>query len=153
MSWDRVVRYLGPAPLLARLFNFHLMLKPRGKSDENQATPAFLFLPFYLDQDKSWGANWCGFMRLSQFQKWKTDVAEFHAGIKPNEYYIEKAALGQATEEFRGLSEKRNVMEGVLFDLATKLREARFDTDIDSYSREVQDLLVHATSFSWPKLI
>lgn len=43
----------GLSLALSKLFNFKLPLKSKNGREETQATPAFLFLPFYFDQDRS----------------------------------------------------------------------------------------------------
>ncbi|MFI3156888.1 MAG: hypothetical protein QX199_12105 [Methylococcaceae bacterium] len=61
------------APVLAKLFDFNLKLSDR---DGNSVTPppAYLMLPFYIDQDKGWTETWSSFMNLSQFAYWKQRV-------------------------------------------------------------------------------
>ena len=51
------------APKFADIFNFKLQLRNR-QSESTQATPAFLFLPFYLDQDQGWHDVFGCFERL-----------------------------------------------------------------------------------------
>ena len=45
-------KYSEWSDMLAHLFDFHLML-PTHQESLSQATPPFLFLPFYFDQDGS----------------------------------------------------------------------------------------------------
>src|SRR5688500_8721835 len=60
------------SPFFADLFNFRLQLQ--SKKEQSQATPAFLFLPFYVDQDAGWSKNWASFNGLGQFSNWRRDV-------------------------------------------------------------------------------
>ena len=53
-------KYSEWSDLLANLFDFRLML-PTHQESLSQATPPFLFLPFYLDQDGSWQKQWNSF--------------------------------------------------------------------------------------------
>src|SRR4051812_37545291 len=63
-SGSGVTRGLGPE--LARLLSFELTLQTR-QGDLIVPPPAFLFLPFYVDQDVSWSGNWNSFANLQMF--------------------------------------------------------------------------------------
>ena len=60
-----------------------------------------MFLPFYIDQDTGWNKTWASFDRLSQFKKWRQPVAEYHTGIRPNQFYIAKGEAEQFQDELR----------------------------------------------------
>lgn len=70
-TYDSVTNEL--APKLARILNFKLFLL---RHDGEPATPppAYLFLPFYIDQDIGWVKNWSSFEKLKQFKNWRKDV-------------------------------------------------------------------------------
>ena len=74
------------APKIADLFNFKLTLVDR-EQKEVVPPPAYLSIPFYLDQDSSWSRSMSSFSGLQQIPKWRKDVIYYHTGIKPNEYY------------------------------------------------------------------
>src|ERR1035438_876806 len=69
----------GLGPFLAEIFDFKLVLSARDQRAQIPP-PAFLYLPFYVDQDASWQAPWKGFARLMQYTGWTAAVAEYHAG-------------------------------------------------------------------------
>jgi hypothetical protein len=129
------------APFLADLFSFRLQLQSR-TSDQTQATPAFLFLPFYVDQDISWTKNWSSFTRLEQFTKWRRDVAEYHMGVRPNEFYQAKSGLARIRADLKTLQDRRDVLQNVLKRLQEDLAKINFDIDIASYQKEIEALLV-----------
>jgi hypothetical protein len=140
-SFDRITTQMSP--FFARLFSFHLRLKARGK--ETQATPAFLFLPFYIDQDYSWTKAWSGFQKLQQFAEWSTDVVHYHTGIKPNQYYESKDKVNRANVLLTSVVERRALLERVLDKLEKKLARAQCDVDIESYQKEVERLLTECS--------
>jgi len=74
------------APKLADLFDFKLILVDR-KQQEVVPPPAYLCIPFYIDQESSWSKSMSSFDSLQQIPKWRKDVIYYHTGIKPNEYY------------------------------------------------------------------
>ena len=130
------------APFMASLFNFKLQLQSK-TSNDTQATPAFLFLPFYVDQDMSWTRNWASFTRLQQFSSWRKDVAEYHIGVRPNEYYQAKSGLARIQVDLSALQQRRDVLQGVLKRLTEELAKLDFNIDIDAYRKEIENLLVY----------
>ena len=130
------------APALAKVFSFNLRLPLHNGEAEGQATPAFLFLPFYIDQDQGWHTQWASFERLQQFGRTRfQDTMEYHTGIRPNEFYAAKGKLLEAKTAQRPFQEKRDVLRGVLQDLQQKLAATRFDISIDDYAQEIEKLL------------
>lgn len=130
------------APFFARLFSFNLQLQSK-TSDQTQATPAFLFLPFYVDQDEGWTKNWASFSRLGQFSRWRRDVAEYHMGVRPNEYYQAKSGLAPLLAELTALQQRREVLEGVLKRLNEELAKLDFNIDLEAYGKEIERLLIY----------
>ena len=130
------------APFIADMFGFHLQLQSR-TSEATQATPPFLFLPYYVDQDVSWHENWASFTQLRQFTRWRKDVAEYHMGVRPDEYYQAKSGLARIRVHLKSLQDRRDVLEGVLKRLREDLARINFDIDLDSYQKEIEALLVY----------
>ncbi|ARP54244.1 hypothetical protein ALFP_2357 [Alcaligenes faecalis] len=77
-SWNRAI---------AQFFNYHLTLQRPNSSTQGQAGIDYLTLPFYIDQDGSWGASWDTFTSLGQFKDWKKSVFESFIGLRPNAYF------------------------------------------------------------------
>ena len=73
---------------LAELFDFKLELRDHKKKVVTPP-PAYLFLPFYMDQDVSWQRNWDSFKSL-YLPKNRLDIVNYHTGIRPNQYYQTK---------------------------------------------------------------
>jgi hypothetical protein len=110
---------------------------------ETQATPAFLFLPFYVDQDIGWTKNWASFTRLEQFTRWRKDAAEYHMGVRPNEYYQAKSGLAHILARASDLRQRRDVLQSVLKQLSDQLTKLDFNIDIDAYRKEIEKLLIY----------
>ncbi|HBO44363.1 MAG TPA: hypothetical protein DD670_10610 [Planctomycetaceae bacterium] len=135
----------GLSPYFATLFDFHLLL--RTKKDEGQpATPAFLFLPFYVDQDIGWVKSWSSFERLGQFVSPKSDMVYYHTGVKPNAYYKAKVDLADAVRRLESLREERQVIEKVIHKIDLLLGQVSFDIDIVAYEREITELLTQCNT-------
>lgn len=138
-SFTSVTNGLGP--YLAGLLNFRLKLISR----ENQVVtppPAYMFLPFYVDQDEGWVRAWNSFTNLAQFSDWKKTLAEYFTGIRPNEFYAAKGESEAVGEQLKPLAERHEVLRSVLLELEARLKLAQFSLDIDAYRKEIKELLV-----------
>lgn len=131
------------APKIAELFDFRLMLRNQAGRDE-QATPAFLFLPFYLDQDSGWTKKLSSFGNLGQFRNPQKDVVYFHFGIRPSAYYMAKSRKTEAENRMAPLRQEREVLQSLLERIQASLEIASFSTDLDEFKTEVESLLQRA---------
>ena len=138
-----ITKELGP--LFANLFDFHLQLSTKN-SDTAQATPALLFLPFYIDQDRSWIENWSSFERLGQFQNYKKAISQFHTGLKPNAYYLAMTKQKIAEERQADLRAQRDVVGRVLDKVEVLMKETQFDIDFKNYQNEVERLVIECNA-------
>lgn len=100
----------GLAPELAALLDFEINLKISG-GQSGFLPPAFCFLPFYVDQDHGWNEAWASFSGLGMVSNYKDDIANFHTGIRPKEYYKEKAEKSTATAEKNELTKEREALK------------------------------------------
>ena len=76
---------------LAKLLDFQLEMLDR-KEEAITPPPSYMFAPFYIDQDASWDRPWASFQRFYLSNSSKT-LAEYHSGLKPNEYYAGATAM------------------------------------------------------------
>ena len=75
---------------IAKVFGYRLQL-PRHRGERfDQAGMDYLTLPFYMDQDGSWGTSWDTYENLGQFKAWKKPTFESFIGLKPNAYFEAK---------------------------------------------------------------
>lgn len=137
-TYSSITNELGPE--LAKLFNFNLKLTDR---DGQSVTPppAYLLLPFYIDQDKGWTDNWCSFTNLSQFPYWKQRVTGYHLGLRPDQWYeldSKRKAISTSKEEpLRQLLTIQNIRN----KSHKQLSQIDFDIDISSFRNEIKRLL------------
>ena len=144
-TFHSVTKEWGPA--FAEIVKFKLQLLSR----ENELTippPAYFFLPYYVDQDKGWNDNWASFSNLSQFGDYRRSVAEYHAGVRPNEYYVAKgalkiveAALEEVNRELRIVGDVRKRMQGSIKPAEFNVSLEEFRTEVDQLLKECQGLL------------
>lgn len=96
------------AKSLGAFFGFELRLKRPQTATFSQAGPEYMFMPFYMDQDGSWGAGWETFEQLTQFSDWKGATFESFIGMRPNAYFQAKYL---STEIGERVSDKRKELE------------------------------------------
>ena len=134
------------APVLSEMFNFKLQLNNR-QSETSQATPAFLFLPFYLDQDQGWHKVFESFEKLGQFSDWKNDFLRFHLGVCPSEYYVEKSKKSKIQIDLEDCLKRRDVVKRTQDNILQRLAEiAVFDINLDDYKSAVTKLIAEANN-------
>jgi hypothetical protein len=130
----------GIGPQLAQLLDFGLTLP--GRNGELQVPPpAFLFLPFYVDQDASWVGNWNSFANLQMFAGYRKDVANFHAGLRPNEYYQAKALKSSADRAKDELKVERRALERAGKRLRSNRKRLHFDLSPDQFLDQIDALV------------
>lgn len=134
----------GLGPYLADMFDFKLRLPTKGNSQDAMPTPAFMFLPFYIDQDKGWNRSFDSFERLQQFSDWRTPTIEFHTGIRPNEYYATKIEIKSKIIKRDEIQSEVNATDAILFKHRERYKDLPFDIDFDAFRKEVDELLVRA---------
>lgn len=128
------------APALSELFDFRLILRDQTQN-YRVATPAFLFLPFYIDQDSGWKKNWSSFQRLGQFKDWRKDLIRYHAGIQPNEWYLLKSEIERQKVEKEDPVREKKILGETITRLEQELVFTGFDIDVESFKREIDELL------------
>jgi rubrerythrin len=133
--------------LLANLFDFRLML-PTHQESLSQATPPFLFLPFYFDQDGSWQKQWNSFEKLSQFSSWAKPLTSYVTGQRPNGYYIAKFEETKAKAEATKVAHELGVVQSALVRVKKSLPRTTLRIDAGAFKQEIADLLRSSTQLN-----
>lgn len=124
---------------IAELFGFNLLLA-RHNGDFDQATPPYLFLPFYIDQDDGWVNALNSFDRLGQFAGWQSSLVQYFVGERPNAYYQakhrERMARKDASEAERELGAVRRVQERI----EKSLPKEKIILDASAFKHEIVEL-------------
>lgn len=142
-AFSSVTKELGP--YLADLFNFKPVFQSV-HSDFIIPPPAFLFLPFYVDQDESWSKSWSSFKLLQQIKDYRNQCIHYHSGIRPNEYFTTKKEIQEFIKIIEETDKEQKVTNKVLSDIKSKLSQTEFNIDIDSFKAEITELLTQAES-------
>jgi len=140
-SFDSIIK--GLSPFFAELFNNKLKLRQSQTNRRIPASPAIQFLPFYIDQDKSWNVPWNAFEGLGTFTSFRRDLIEFFTGIKPNEWYLFSERIDVITAQISELKKEETTLRSAKRTVSQYIPKATFDIDINAFKKEIDKLLVH----------
>lgn len=128
----------------AKEVGFDLLLANKS-GDLECPPPAFYFLPFYIDQKKSWDEPWNGFEKLQQYSKFKSNLIKYFCGYLSRahfeleeEIFEQKAIDREATQQIDRISEAINVLE----EVAPELTVAVTQTELVSIQKEIEEELI-----------
>ena len=133
--------------IIATLFSFHLML-PTHQDTLSQATPPYLFLPYYFDQDGSWQKQWNSFEKLSQFAGWQKPLTSYVTGQRPDDYYLAKFEESKAKAEIAKLNHELGVVLAALTRVKKSLPRSSIRLDAGVFKQEIADLLRQSTQLN-----
>ena len=105
--------------LFAGLVHFKAKLHSRGEEPSlDTPPPAYYFLPFYIDQLRSWTTPWDSFQNLQQYARWKQPIVKYHTGyLLPEHFEIEEdifeyeAEKKSANEEIKRINTTISIVE------------------------------------------
>ena len=137
--FNSVVNGLGI--YLAQLLNFRIKL-PNKDGEIITPPPAFMFLPFYVDQDVSWSETWSAFAGLGMIKGFREPIVHYHTGIRPNEYYDTRAEIQKYLCDIEELEQDRKVSQNILNNIKDKLSTIDFNIDVEVFKDEVRDLII-----------
>ena len=137
--FKRITSDLGP--YLARRLRFGLRLTDT-KGDAAIPPPSFYFLPFYFDQDISWIKPWESFQGLQQMKNWKKDVADYHVGIKPNQYYDLGGQQAVLIQQRNSTSKELETFQKIRADILGNLEEISVTIDLNDFQEEITEIIV-----------
>lgn len=130
--------------IIASLFDFRLML-PTHQESLAQATPPYLFLPYYMDQDGSWLSQWSSFDKLTQFSNWKKPLTAYVTGQRPNSYYLAKFDESKAKASLNQLNQELDVVKSTLSRVKKTLPRSAIQLDTAAFKQEIAELLQTST--------
>lgn len=137
-------KYTDWSLIISDLFNFKLTLSTHDGKVVN-ATPPYLFLPFYIDQDGGWSKYWNSFDKLTQFSDWRKPLTSYVTGQRPNQYYQAKIKLSQAKSEFNELKNELSAMNSALDRVKNTLPKTSVRIDSELFENEIKVLLNDST--------
>lgn len=126
---------------LGGLFDFSLPLAQRSDGLPILAYPAFQYLPYYLDQDKSWSKAWTAFEGLSQFKAWQRELIDYHTGIRPARWYQINEKLAEISVKLSSKEGERRHIFNAQKHIEGKEPTILLDINVDTFKVEIDQLL------------
>jgi hypothetical protein len=124
---------------LAKLLDFELEMLNR-QEEAVTPPPAYMFAPFYIDQDASWRQPWASFQRFYLPDSGRT-LADYHSGLRPNAYYAAKTRLNLIQAHRKELEVERLVLDQTLRRMQELVSDVVLSFDLDDFKEESDQLL------------
>lgn len=88
-QWEKFPKITGAySDAFSEIVGFQALLPNRSDTTKLETPPpAFYFLPFYVDQQRSWSQAWNGFINLEQYSRWQKTIIEYHTGYLLPEFF------------------------------------------------------------------
>lgn len=147
-TWKHYPKITGEyAAAFADLVGFRALLPNRNDSTRLETPPpAFYFLPFYVDQRRSWALAWNSFPKLEQYARWQKTIIQYHTGyllpafFELEEQIAERAAIKKTAEaEVRKIETAIEVVTEYLSPAAKTMTIALTGAEFDALAVEVSE--------------
>jgi hypothetical protein len=138
--WSATGITKGLAPKIAPMLDFNIELLTKS-GEAASPIPAFCFMPFYIDQDKGWSEIWESFSGTGFVPNYKNDIANFHTGIRPKEYYAAKTIKAEASVELSSLRQDRSALNRAEARIKDKRSSIGIAFDPESFADRIESLL------------
>lgn len=125
--------------IFCSITDFNLTLTDKNKSTVS-ASPRCFFLPFYIDQDSSWGKEWSTFVGLQQYKSPVKLILEYFTGIKPPEYYSIESERLLAQNECDELLKELSFLERAKLRLSQSISLIGPRINSEVFEKEIVDL-------------
>lgn len=132
--------------LFSNLTGFNLLMTDK-KQETVKADVKCFFLPFYIDQDSSWGSDWNTFAGLQQFKAPIPLVLDYFSGVKPPEFYLlnskkkqNQTSLADNRKEFIFLEKAKKRLEEKLDFNKVKISYEAFEKEVEELTSRVNGL-------------
>lgn len=150
-QWEKFPKITGSySEAFAEIVGFEALLPNRNDATKLESPPpAFYFLPFYVDQQRSWSQAWNGFINLEQYSKWQKSIIEYHTGyLLPEFFTFEEQIAARNLEKKTAEVEVKKIetaIEVVKMYLPTSsktlaLSKEEFDTLASEVSEDIAKL-------------
>ena len=148
-SYNKYFKISGKySELISSIVGFKAKLPSRAdKPDLETPPPAYYFLPFYIDQLKSWTSPWDSFINLGHYASWKPTIVKYHTGyLTPQHFEIEdqifelKHQKLEADEEVKRINTALDIVEKYVPKSNLAITKDEFDLITAEVEQELGDL-------------
>lgn len=140
ITTSKVTDELGP--FLANLLNFKLVMIDRDDR-VRIPPPAYIFAPFYVDQDQGWIKSWASFSRMYLPDSARL-LSEYHSGIRSNDYYEAVAERNRLRAALQEITTQRDATSEAIKKIREATSEITLSYDLSDFSRETDRLVANS---------
>jgi len=135
---------------LAELVGFKALLPNQATGELETPPPAYYFLPFYIDQRRSWSKAWDNFNNLGQFKNWKNIIIKYHVGLLTPDYFeleiekvIKKTNKANLNIDVEKIDSTLEIVENYLTTEAFKtVGKEDFDFMTEEIEKDLKELYI-----------
>lgn len=120
--------------VFAGLVNFDVLLPKKNSFDLEVPPPAYYFLPFYIDQKRTWVKPWDSFANLQQYSKWAQPVISFHSGLISKEHFVIEEDIYEVKAQADEVKNNINELTSAVTILKSSIAQQNYDSIADSES-------------------
>lgn len=125
--------------LFSSVINFNCKLPNRKFEIGNEIPPpAYYFLPFYIDQKRSWLKPWDSFNNLGQYSRWKDTIVKYHTGYLDDQHFELEDEIYNIGLEKNEISNEITKTENVI-DFLTK-NNSTITIDQESFIKATDEI-------------
>ena len=136
------------AELFNALTDFNLVLSDKQEKTA-PADPACFFLPFYINQDGSWGATWGTFRKgLGRFKSPVQPILDYFSQIVPSGYYAAKASKDNLSARVADLDRERNALARATVRVSKALPVVGPQITAEGFEEEIARLTVEVNTLN-----
>lgn len=138
------------AKRLAEILSFHALLPKRDETVLETPPPSYYFVPFYIDQKKSWSAAWDNFEGLGQYQNWKSTIIKYHIGLLPKKHFeleVDKYIKKQEEDVINTELERINTTLEVVADYIPQIASTVSQEKLQQITKEIREDLKELCEF------
>ena len=148
-SYNKYFKITGEySEQLSKIVGFKAKLPNRADEPELETPPpAYYFLPFYIDQLRSWTSPWDSFSNLGQYAYWKPTIVKYHTGYLTLQHFeIEdqifelKHQKLEADEEVKRINTALDIVEKYVPKSKLAMTKDEFDLITAEVEQELGDL-------------
>lgn len=150
-DWKSFPKITGEySEAFAEIVRFGVLLPNRKEPTALECPPpAYYFLPFYVDQQRSWSQAWNSFSNLNQYARWQKTIIQYHTGYLVPEFFNIEQKIAQSSLEKKSAESEVHKIETAIEVVKTyippnektvALTRSEFDTLSDEVNTEIAAL-------------
>lgn len=129
--------------VIQNLFGFEVLLPNKENKNKLEVPPpSYYFLPFYVDQRRSWVKLWDGFENLHQYSAWHNVVIKFHTGYLTHQHFVYEQKIAEKRIEKLPIAEEVKRIDSAVETIAQYAPEEYlgFAADEEEFLKMTQEV-------------